>query len=619
MTPTQANDEPRTLRHWKARPMLSSSQWRELYVDLHPIYAQVCGAKLGDGVPGDYPDFFLRHVVETTPSSPEQMGWLRELMREFVEDRASAGEHNWSLPTPGISRQPPLDQVERQLFRVADRFLFDSAARIRSGASAESIGLEPELATRVHRMLEDVASATPETGPAVAELPEALARNLSRKAAAAEALGSVRRPCAGQIVAIEILTGPEGEIDEDIARPLCALIDRPTDTPDVYWGWMVGAEPEYASEADFVFADDDDTRDPLAATVQLWNPVRVYWPTVARVVGQLAPHRLGALRAFAADFLAGGGNLGEVAPVADAPDRFLARRTAEGEVVITGPAMGSEPDVRALYQTIYFGAADVLIQPALQAEAAWAAERQAAWLDNAEVKTLGLYRFVASDRQDPTRTLQLVFEAPGADDPLVLLQRHGQDRSDAPLIVDGQRIEFQGGIARPSAVQLAALARTLELPAPFDDWGAASTEIARSKGVTGALAHQALGALLEQARHLAKASFEVFDFAFGHLSKTGLQTIARDGNDRAEKASVVIAGIDVAAPQGLALRLLLSKAAEPIDTVEVVLNGQAASPSQPARWVEPGEVLRVDGLTPDPAWTASARLRSGHLRIDLNS
>jgi hypothetical protein len=617
VTTTHPHEEPRALRHWKARPSLGAPQWRELYADLQPIYAQVCDANPAAEVQDDYPEFFLRHVVETTPSNPGHVGWLRELVREFAEDRASPTELSRSLaavPAQGQPRRPPLEQVERQLFRVADRYLFDAAARIRAGASAESIGLEPELAVRVRRMLDDGGIATPEASSAVAELPEVLAGCLSRKTTAAKALGAVNRPRAGQIVAIETLTGPAGEIDEDISRPLCALIDRPTDTPNVFWGWMVGAEPDYASEADFVFADEDEPRDPIAATVQLWNPVRVYWPSVARVVGQLAPGRLAALRALAADFLTGDGGLGAGTPAAEAPDRLVVRHTADGDVVITGALMGDDSDMRALYQTMYLGAADVLMQPALQAEAACAAERQASWLDNAEVQTVGLYRFVAHDRQDPTRTVQLVFEPPGSADPLVLLQGRGQTRHDAPLIVDGQRIEFLGGIARPTAKQAAALAHTLGLPAPFDDWAAASAELDGSNGVTAASTRRTLSALLEQAKSLAKASFEVFDFAFG---RGAVQAVARGGDARAEDTPVVVAGIDISAPQVLALRLLLP-AAVSIDTVEVAVNGRTVSPPHPARWVEFGEVLRIEGLTPAPAWTASAQLRGGHLRIDFS-
>lgn len=613
-------DEPRALRYWRSRPILEASQWRELYSDLQALFLRASARGLGNEAQGAYPQFFLRYVVETTASNPRNIGWLRELVREFGEEQSSSDELKRtlaSLPKQGPHRSPPLAQVEHGLFRVADRFLFDAAARIGAGESFESLQLEPELAARVCRMLDDVGGAEDEPKAPIEEMPEAVARYVERKTSATAALTAMDRPRSGQIVAVENLVGPKGEIDEDLARPLCVLIDRPTETPEVYWGWMVGAEPDYASEADFVLAVDDEPRDPIAANVQLWNPVRVYWPTVSRVIGQMAPHRMAALHALAADFLVGDGGLDAGTPASDAPDRFLVRRTTDGEAVITGTAMSGDTDVRALYQTLYFGAADVLMQPALQAEAAWAAERQAAWIQDAEVQAEGLYRFTVRGRGDPDHTVQLIFEPPGSADPLVVLQRRGTDRDDTPLVVDGQRVEFQGGIARPSAGQAEALARALGLPTPFDHWPAAASALQRSNGATDAVVRRVLGALLERAKSMAKDAADVFDFALGKWAEPGLDTAVRGEAAQAGDARAIVAGIESVGSQGMALHLLLESAVQ-IDTVEVVVNGETAAPSQPVRWSEPGAVLHVDGLAPDPAWIARARLRGGHLFIDFS-
>jgi len=600
-------------------------QWQELYAELQPLYAQVCAARPNDAAIEGYPAFFLRYVVDATKSSPWHSEWLRELAREFIEGRAAPGDLSQALAAASVQvtpRQPSLDQIEQQLFRVADRILFEAAARIEEGAPAESLGFEPELLARINRMLADAHIPVPAPSQPAPEMPATLARHLARKAAAAAAFGKFDQPRAGQIVAIETLTGPEGEIDEDLARPLCALIDRPTDTPNVYWGWMVGAEPDYASEADFILTDDDEPRDPIAATVQLWNPVRIFKATVAYVVGQLAPQRLTALRSMAADFIADVDDTDASTPASEPAHRPVTRRTAAGHAVFTGPAMGSEPDPRSLYQTMYLAAADVLMLPALQAEATWAAQRQSAWLQHAKVEAIGLYRFLVKDRRDPTHTLRMVFESPGAAEPLMMLQMRAEMQDDTALIVDGQRIEFDGGIARTGASQAAALARSLALPAPFTDWATAVAAIAGSQGATDARIRAVLSALVDHARQLAGTTLEVFKFAFGNSAALQPAGAVRGGPSSAaaavtSAAVVVVAAIDSPAPKTLDICLLLPRADLSVDTVEVAVDGETVVPVHPVCWAMAGETVRIGGLTADPAWVASAQLRGGHLRIDL--
>ena len=169
------------------------------------------------------------------------------------------------------------------MFRETDARCFELARAAQRGeAQADSLqnaDLKFRVESLVNSDLRDLQGIAE-----MVQVPQALGAYLSRKVAALSATFSLF-PSPGQIVSVERLVGPKGPMEEDLARPLCAVIDSPTETEDVWWGWMVGAEPDYACEWDFVLYDSDEPRDPLAAVVQLWNPVRVYLPSVARVIG----------------------------------------------------------------------------------------------------------------------------------------------------------------------------------------------------------------------------------------------------------------------------------------------------------------------------------------------
>jgi hypothetical protein len=155
---------------------------------------------------------------------------------------------------------------------------------------------------------DDQASATTsadEELAAHASLPEGIQDLIRRRVAATDRSPPLPLPAPGQIVSAEkIVTPRPGQLDAIMLVPLCVLLDAPAEVPAVWHGWLVSAETDYAGWWDFVLQEQDAPFDPEAAMVQLWNPVRLYLPMAARVVGSLSPARLQAVRSLAADFVA---------------------------------------------------------------------------------------------------------------------------------------------------------------------------------------------------------------------------------------------------------------------------------------------------------------------------
>jgi hypothetical protein len=97
--------------------------------------------------------------------------------------------------------------------------------------------------------------------------------------------------------------------------------------------------------------------------------VRLYLPMAARVVGQLSPARLQAVRSLAADFA-----VTEAPPdIAPWPGRVASRTTSPGLRVTTGSPLADDTDDRHSYQELYFEAAEAVREPARLALRALAA------------------------------------------------------------------------------------------------------------------------------------------------------------------------------------------------------------------------------------------------------
>jgi hypothetical protein len=202
--------------------------------------------------------------------------------------------------------------------------------------------------------------------PHLAELIDA------RLALAARQLST--RPRPGLILRIDQPRGPTGPLDCDLNQPLAVLLAEPAGHPDLWSGWLMAAEIDYATDADLLLEADDAPYDPSIAMVQVWNPAQVYCPAASAALGALSPDRLAAVRDLAVDFLTA-----PPAPTAAEPGILVQRTTGGGHLVLTGTPLGDAQDPRWRYRELYFEAADFVRDLARQAQTELAA--RPGWLE----------------------------------------------------------------------------------------------------------------------------------------------------------------------------------------------------------------------------------------------
>ncbi|MEN8216449.1 MAG: hypothetical protein ABFS56_08745 [Pseudomonadota bacterium] len=167
---------------------------------------------------------------------------------------------------------------------------------------------------------------------------------------------SVSAPSPGQIVLIDEIVGPEGSMDWDLPNPLAVLVDEPTVSKNVWYGWVVASETDYASYWDMLLVPEDHPFDPLAGMIQIWNPVLVYLPSEVSVLAVLKPDRFRAVHALAVEFVSG------VEPDVSlcCPGYVASRETVGGCSVVTGSPLGGCDDPRHRYRKLYHTAVEVL-------------------------------------------------------------------------------------------------------------------------------------------------------------------------------------------------------------------------------------------------------------------
>ncbi|EDN65974.1 hypothetical protein BGP_4461 [Beggiatoa sp. PS] len=134
-------------------------------------------------------------------------------------------------------------------------------------------------------------------------------------------------------------------------NPLTILLDKPTNIGNVWAGWLVAAETDYASYWDMLLEPEDEPYDPLAGMIQVWNPIQITIPAETKVLAELKPIRLQAVRALAEEYETG------VVSSQDGnclPGRIAPRDTLGGFSVLTGTLLGDKnTDPRYEYQTLY--------------------------------------------------------------------------------------------------------------------------------------------------------------------------------------------------------------------------------------------------------------------------
>lgn len=224
-------------------------------------------------------------------------------------------------------------------------------------------------------------------------LPDRLAQKIRQRAAVHQA-GFSKIPKVGRIVRIDEVLGPYGSLGWDLPRPLAALLSEPTEIPEIWYGWLVASETDYAGYWDLLLGPEDQPCDPLAGMVQVWNPVHVYLPSVSGVLAELGSERLDAVRALALECL-----------TADEPDPAEARpggvlsRVVSGHAVRTGTPLGEETgDPRWRYQALYGEVALALREPARLALKAVAEAANKAFEESLNELTADLRDIIAGVR-----------------------------------------------------------------------------------------------------------------------------------------------------------------------------------------------------------------------------
>jgi hypothetical protein len=256
---------------------------------------------------------------------------------------------------------PSIDDIEQRLIGINEGLIQAVERGEASQAIANAVRCSPEWAQYQADLAQDrdVAPAAVAARPPPA-MPAHLL-DLIRRRVAAHSLAASPIPVPGQIVRVEAIVTPRpGQLDAVLMAPLHVLLDAPAEAEVIWHGWLVTGETDYAGWWDFVLQEQDAPFDPEAAMVQLWNPVRLYLPQAARVVGRLSPARLQAVRALAGDF-ATSEPPSDIAPW---PGRVANRITHGGLQVVTGSPLGGEDDLRHRYQQIYFEAAEAVREPA---------------------------------------------------------------------------------------------------------------------------------------------------------------------------------------------------------------------------------------------------------------
>lgn len=254
---------------------------------------------------------------------------------------------------------PSLEQIENRLFGVSDGLIVAVKNNETSEKIAQAVKASPEWAD-YHASEESTKTEDADIEAQPHDPPEHI-KELIRRRVAASRMRFSPSPKSGQVVEVrKVVTPTESEqLDWVIQAPLYVLLDRPGETSELWQGWLVSADTDYASTWDFVLQEQDAPFDPEAGMVQVWNPVRLYLPMAGRVVAELQPERLNAVRAMAADFL-----LSDEPQDDPWPGRVSVRETSTALKVATGSPIGGTDDPRHRYQNMYHYAAEAVREPA---------------------------------------------------------------------------------------------------------------------------------------------------------------------------------------------------------------------------------------------------------------
>jgi len=250
---------------------------------------------------------------------------------------------------------PPLSVIESNLFDPSFELIRRWVEGDPSLSPADLSALAADATARAMRAdWESVPAVDDEPEPPSGEhtsleLPPHLADKVRQRVATIARKRSPE-PRSGLILRVDQATGPKGPLGRDMAHPFAVLLSEPSEHPEVWFGWLMSWETDYAGPWDLLLERCDEPYDPLAAMVQTWNPVHLSLTSASALLGELSPARLAAVRDLANEHT-------DPDPREADPGTLVQRTTPDGHLVLTGSPLGGADDPRWHYQTLYYEAA----------------------------------------------------------------------------------------------------------------------------------------------------------------------------------------------------------------------------------------------------------------------
>lgn len=265
---------------------------------------------------------------------------------------------------------PSLAAIEDRLFDPSPKLIQrwidnDSSLSAEELQALEADGRACFLRELMRGVGEAAEAATSEPGASydvddAAPAPAHIAELHQRHVTTREHFVGASDPAPGQIRLLERATGPKGALDWDLNAPLAVLLWKATGVRDVWDGWLMAGETDYATDLDILLEPEDEPYDGLVAMVQIWNKLECYIRPEQRVIGQLAPRRLRAMVAAFTDYALSQNAAADSPGIAPCPGSLIERTTSAGDLVLCGTPLGDERDERRRYQTLYAHAAGLV-------------------------------------------------------------------------------------------------------------------------------------------------------------------------------------------------------------------------------------------------------------------
>jgi len=245
-----------------------------------------------------------------------------------------------------------------------------------------------------------------------------------------------------------------------------------------------------------------------------------------------------------------------------------------------------------------------------------AAVQDTAWLDRAAVQQTGVNRFVATAAHDLSLTLEAAFQFPGVRQSVILTQMRNGERHGAPLTVQGHHIEFDGGVAFPSADVAASVAAAMRLPDAYVHWADVGAEFARTRRRTTSRTRGALQGLFKSVSDAALSHEQLFRFLFEPYGAMRASDV-RGASAGISGLAPVVTRIERAGPVDGRIHFWWPEPAPIIDRVDVLMRGEPIEPASTVTWDAGVQTVNIAGVALDVDVTAQAQVSGNALRIDL--